>query len=81
MVDSSLFTCRVEGATEPQTALRRDVHPFDETYEIEGESPDVDAAFVAAVVRLRDAANAARPHVKPPGPPVPPRGPAEWMRA
>ncbi len=39
----------------------------------EDESPAIDDAFVAAMVRLRDATRAARPLISPPGPPNPPR--------
>ncbi len=41
----------------------------------ENESPEIDDAFVSAIVRLRDAARAASPLVSPPGPPAPPRNP------
>lgn len=43
------------------------------------ESAATDAAFVAAVVRLREAAKAARPLIAPPGPPSAPRG--DWTEA
>jgi hypothetical protein len=35
----SVYRFQVEGLEEPKTALGRDVHPFDETFEIEGEHP------------------------------------------